>query len=87
MGIFAPFDGSSSRRETGLFLLFRLGPVLVKELEQLSSCVLVEGVCELCNRWRHLQALREYNFLSLKADVFWPFDEAGEISLGLNVLA
>jgi hypothetical protein len=31
--------------------------------------------------------LREDNFLSLKADVFWPFDKACEISLGLNVLA
>jgi hypothetical protein len=44
LGIFTPCDGTSSRRKTGLLLLFRLGPVLVKELEQLSSCVLVEGV-------------------------------------------
>jgi hypothetical protein len=87
VSIFTPCDGTSSRRKTGLLLLFRLGPVLVKELEQLSSRVLVEGVCELCNRWRYLQALRKDNFLSLKADVFWPFDEACEISLGLNVLA
>ena len=44
LSIFTSCDDTSSRRETSLLLLFRLGPVLVKELEQLSSCVLVECV-------------------------------------------
>ena len=44
LGILTPCDDTSSRRETSLLLLFRLGPVLVKELEQLSSCVLVESM-------------------------------------------
>lgn len=36
--------------ETGLLLLLRLGTVLVQELEELSSRVLIEGVGKLSER-------------------------------------
>ncbi len=44
MSVFTTCDRTGSRCKTGLLLLFRLGPVLIKELEQLGSCVLVAGV-------------------------------------------
>lgn len=85
-GSSTPSGSRRCRRKTDLLLLFRLWAVLVKQLEQLSSCVLVESVRELCNRWRNFQTLRENNFLSLKADIFRPFHEPREVTLGLNIL-
>ena len=35
----------------------------------------------------HLQSLHQNSLLSLDADVLWPFDEAGEVTLGLDVSA
>lgn len=35
----------------------------------------------------HLQTLAEDDLLALKADVFGPFDEAGKVSAGLDILA
>lgn len=36
---------------------------------------------------RDLETLAEDNLLALEADIFGPLDEAGEILLGLDVLA
>jgi len=53
----------------------------------LSGSVLVESVGELSNcRW-DLEALVEDDLLTLKTNVLRPFDEAGQVSLGTNILA
>jgi len=44
LGVFTSCDGSRSCRETSLLLLLRLRPIFVKELKQLTRCVLVESV-------------------------------------------
>jgi len=49
------------------------------------TLVLIDGVGELSNGWGNLKALHKDGFLSLNADVLGPFDETGEVSLGLNV--
>jgi len=80
-------NGGSSLSETGLLLLLRLGAVLVEELEELGSGVLVQGVGELGNGGWNLQALVEDDLLALEADILGPLDEAGEVSLRADVLA
>ena len=80
-------SGGSSGSETGLLLLLRLRAVLVQELEQLCSGVLVQSVGELGDGWWDLQALVKDDLLALEADVFGPLDEAGEVALGLDILA
>ena len=60
--------------------------LLVQQLEQLSSSVLVQSVRELCDSRRDLEALVEDDLLALKADIFRPFDEAGQVGLWLDVL-
>ena len=67
--------------------MLSLGAVLVQELEQLRGSVLVEGVRELGDGRRDLQALGEDDLLALQADIFGPLHEASEVLLGLNVLA
>ena len=79
-------SGGSSGSETGLLLLLGLGAVLVKELEQLGSSVLVEGVGELSNGRGDLETLVEDNLLALKANIFGPLDEASQVGLGLDIL-
>ena len=73
--------------KTSLLLLLGLRAVLVQELEQLSSSVLVEGVRELGDGRGHLEALAENDLLALKAHILGPLDEAGEVLLRLDVLA
>lgn len=73
--------------KTGLLLLLRLRTVLVQELEKLGRSVFVEGVRELCDGRGDLETLVKDDLLALKADVLRPLDEAGEISLRLDVLA
>lgn len=73
--------------ETGLLLLLGLWPVLVEESEELGRGVLVEGVAELGDRGRDLEALVEDDLLSLQTHVFGPLDEAGQVTGGLDVLA
>ncbi len=85
--IFAVSSSGSSRLETGLLLNLRLGAVLVQELEQLSSSVLVQSVSELRDRRRNLETLVQDGLLALEADIFRPFHEASEVSLGTDVLA
>lgn len=45
----------------------------------------VDSVSELGNAWGDLESLHEDSLLSLDSDVLGPFDESGEISLGLDV--
>lgn len=73
--------------EACLLLLPRLRAVLVEEAEELGRRVLVEGVAELGERGRDLQALVEDNLLPLQLDVLGPLDEAGQITGRLDVLA
>ena len=63
-----------------------LRAVLVQELEQLGSGVLVQGVGELGDSRGDLEALAEDDLLTLKADILGPLDEAGKVGLVLNVL-
>ena len=67
---------SGSLLETSFLLLLGLRTILVGKLEELSGSVLVEGVRELGDRGRDFQALVEDDFLTLKANVLGPLDEA-----------
>jgi hypothetical protein len=87
LGLLGLSGGLSSSIETRLLLLLSLRAVLVQELEQLGSGVLVESVVELSDRRRDLEALVENDLLALEADIFRPLDEAGKVGLGANVLA
>ena len=87
LDLLAISDGGSGGLETGLLLLKRLGAVLVEELEELSRGVLVESVGELGDGGGNLETLVKDNLLALELDVFGPLDEAGQVGLGLDVLA
>jgi len=80
-------DGSGLLEETLLLLSLRLGAILVQKLEGLGSSVAVEGVGELRNGGRDLETDVQDLLLALKADVFGPLDETGQVALGLDVLA
>lgn len=77
----------STLTETLLLFLLGLGTVLVQELEGLGSCGAVKGGLELIDRGRDLQTGLQHGLLTLKADVFGPFDETAQVALGLDVLA
>ena len=47
--------------------------------------VLIDGLRELVECGGNLQSLKKNSLLTLDANVFWPLDEASEISLGLDV--
>ena len=49
------------------------------------TLVLIDGLLELVQSGGDLQSLEEDSLLTLDANVFWPLDEASEISLWLNV--
>ena len=72
--------------ETSLLLLLGLRAVLVQELEQLSGSVLVESVGELSDGRGNLETLVQDDLLALKADVFRPFDETGQVGGRLDIL-
>lgn len=80
-------DGGSLLEETLLLLLLGLRAVLVEELESLGSGVAVEDVLELGQRRGNLQAHLKDLALALEADILGPLHHAGDISLGLDVLA
>lgn len=80
-------DGGSSSSKTGFLLLLGLWSVLVEELEELGSGVLVKGMRELSNRWWDLQSLVQDDLLALEANVLGPLDESGEIARWLDLLA
>lgn len=86
-GLLPISDLRSGSVQPGLLLLLGLGPVLVQEPEELDGGVLVEGVTELGDCWGDLQTLVEDDLLSLESDVFRPFDESGDVSGRLDVLA
>ena len=80
-------DGGGLLEETLLLLDLGLRPILVEELESLSSSVLVENLLELGDGGRDLQAKVEDLLLALEADVLGPLHHAREVALGLDVLA
>ena len=51
------------------------------------TCGAVKGGLELVDRGRDLQTGLQNGLLTLKADVFGPFDETAQVALGLDVLA
>jgi len=83
---------------TALGLSLSLGPqplgllglglwtVLVKELEQVGGCLLVEGLRELVDWWGDLQTGLEDGLLPLETDVLGPLDKVSQVTLGLDVL-
>lgn len=73
--------------ETLLLLDLGLRAVLVEELEGLRSGVAVQSVLELGDRRRHLEAHVQNLLLALQAHILRPLDEAGQVALGLDVLA
>lgn len=85
--LLALLDGGSLLEETLLLLGLGLGAVLVEELESLGGGVLVEDVLELGQSRGDLQAHLKDLLLALEADVLGPLDHAGDIALGLDVLA
>lgn len=70
------------------FLLLSLGlrAVFVEKLEGLRGGVAVEMVRELRDRGGYFEAEVEDLLLALEADVGGPFDHAGEVAAGLDVL-
>ena len=69
------------------FSLLCLWSVLGGQLKQLSSCLSVQGLGELLNCRRYFQQLIENSPLLLQPDIAGPFDKAGEVPLGLDVLS
>lgn len=49
------------------------------------TLVLLEGLRELVDGGGHLQSLHKNSLLSLNSNVTRPFDEAGEVTLGLDI--
>lgn len=54
-------------------------------MKLLLTLVLVNSLLELVEGGRNLQSLEEDSLLALDADVLGPLDEAGQVSLGLDV--
>jgi hypothetical protein len=79
-------DSSGFLEETLLLLRLGLWPVLVQELECLSSGVLVEDVLELGNRRRDLQSKTEDLLLALKTNILGPFYHTRQVTPWLDVL-
>ena len=77
----------SSSNQSGAFLLLRLVAVLIQQLEQLHSSILIQHVRELGNGGWNLKMLVQNCLFPVEADVFGPFDETREVSLGSDVLA
>lgn len=85
--LLALLDGGSLLEETLLLLGLGLRAVLVEELESLGGSVAVEDVLELGQSRGNLQAHLKDLLLSLEADILGPLHHAGDIALGLDVLA
>jgi hypothetical protein len=79
-------DGGGLLGKTLLLVGLGLRAVLVEELEGLGGGVAVKNVLELGDRRRDLQAHVQDLALALQTDVGGPFDEAGQVATGLDVL-
>ena len=79
-------DSSSLLMETLLLLGLRLWAVFVEKLEALGSEVAVESIRELRYCRGNLKTEIQDLLLPLKTDVLGPFDEAGEVTTGLDIL-
>jgi len=66
--------------------LLSLRTVFIEQFKKLSSSVLIESVGELGNGRGDFQALMEYDFLALKANIFGPFNKAGQVCPRANIL-
>jgi hypothetical protein len=73
--------------ESSLLLSLRFWGVLLGELEELGSRLLVQSLAELVDAWGNLESLLENGALALKLDVLWPSNESSQIALWLNILA
>jgi len=71
--------------ETSFLGSLALRSVSLHHLEQFKSSVFVERPRELVDGWRDLEAGIKDSPLSLKLDIFWPFNEARHISGRLDV--
>ena len=84
-GMNGPWHPSPSpRKQSGssspsAFFFLRLGAVFIQQLKQLRSCIFIQGMAG--------GTLVQNDLLPLEVDVFGPFDETGEVSLGSDVLA
>lgn len=85
--LLALLDGGGLLEETLLLLDLGLRTVLVQELESLGGGVLVENVGELGDRRGNLDAHLENLLLALETDILGPLNHAGQVTLGLDVLA
>merc|ERR1719494_1206403 len=75
----------SSSTQSQFLLSFGFWSVFVHQLEQLDCCLLVQGLRELVDTWRHLKSVLQNPLLSLKADVFWPPHKSRQVPLWLNI--
>lgn len=75
---------SLSPHSSGL-LSFSLRHVLGHQFNELGRLVLLYSLGELIDCRRHLQSLHQDPLLSLDADVARPLNEAGEVTLRLDV--
>ena len=87
LSFFVVSGGFSSGLKTSLLLLDSLRSVLVQELEQLSSSVLVQSMRKLGNCWWDLETFVQDDLLALKPNVFGPFHKTCKVSRGLDILS
>ena len=85
--LLAFFHGRGFFQQSFVLLGFGLGLVFVQELEGLGGGVAVEDVGELGDGWGYFEAEVEDLLLALETYVFGPFDHAGEVAAGLDILA
>lgn len=85
--LLALLDGGGLLQETLLLLGLGLRAVLVEELESLGGGVLVEDGRELRDSRGNLDAHLQDLLLALETDILGPLNHAGQVTLGLDVLA
>ena len=72
--------------KAGLLGSLVLGADLVEDAEELRGGVLVQGLGELVDCRRDLEAVLQHAVLALQAHVLGPAHKAGEVALGLDVV-
>jgi len=87
-GWFLAFSGSlCSGIKTLLLFLLGLWTILGQKLEELDGSVFVQGLAELVDcRW-DLETQLENASLTLKSNIFWPFNKACQVAFRLYILA